>query len=51
LIRAAQPAASEGSEGSREQRERPRMHERVAHAWGTSDKNEIRTAQSKELRA
>jgi hypothetical protein len=51
LIRAAQPAASEGSEGSREQRERPRMHERVAHAWGASDKNEIRAAQSKEQRA
>ena len=40
LTRAAQPVASEGSEGSREQSERPRMHERVAHAWGASDKKE-----------
>jgi hypothetical protein len=36
LTRAAQPAASEGSEGSREQGERPRMHERVAHASGNA---------------
>jgi hypothetical protein len=42
LIRAAQPAASEGSEGSFEQRERPRMHERVAHAWGAAEREKER---------
>jgi hypothetical protein len=38
LIRAAQPAASEGSEGSPKRSAGSRMHERVAHARGASDK-------------
>jgi hypothetical protein len=44
LIRAAQPAASEGSEGSREQGERPRVHERVAHGWGAATPSTQRDA-------
>jgi hypothetical protein len=44
LIRAAQPAASEGSEGSREQGERPRVHERVAYASGASECKEATAA-------
>jgi hypothetical protein len=38
LIRAAQPAASEGSEGSPKRSAGSRMHERVAHARGDSAK-------------
>jgi hypothetical protein len=40
LIRAAQPAASEGSEGSRALLARPRMHERGTHAWGAAQAEE-----------
>jgi hypothetical protein len=47
LIRAAQPEASEGSEGSRALFARPRMHERLAHAWGTAERRKERMAQSR----
>jgi hypothetical protein len=40
LIRAAQPGASEGSEGSPKRSAGPRMHERVAHGSGVAHKHE-----------
>jgi hypothetical protein len=39
LIRAAQPGASEGSEGSPKRSAGPRMHERAARVSGASNKN------------
>jgi hypothetical protein len=40
LIRAAQPAAAEGSEGGPKRSAGPRMHERVVHASGAKRNRE-----------
>jgi hypothetical protein len=48
LIRAAQPAASEGSEGSPKRSAGSRMHERVAHDWGAARSGECELASGEQ---